>query len=131
MRPVLLGMNNPNGGDPMDPLGITGLRLISMVGEETFNAFDRDNVLREKLWRRDAARKACADVRLRLRGRTVLALGNEVWAVLGLPKARWFDKAVDGYTTWWRIPHPSGKNLQYNDAKAVTKLKKIMEDLAK
>jgi hypothetical protein len=96
-----------------------------------FNAFDRDNVLRQKEWRREDARAKCKAVRKRLEGRTVVVLGNEVWHALGLPKAVWFGSAMtaDG-TTWYRVPHPSGLNQKYNDEKNVARMRILMRDIA-
>jgi G:T/U-mismatch repair DNA glycosylase len=130
-RPVILGMNNPQGGDPMDPAGVTGRKFAIMIGSDTFSKFDRDNVLRQKLWRKDEARDVSKKVRQRLSGRVVVVLGNEVWQALGLPKANWFGKATTpDDTTWWRLPHPSGLNSMYNDQKNISKARKLMEDIA-
>jgi hypothetical protein len=61
----------------------------------------------------------------------VVALGNEVWTALGLPRAKWFGSAVTAERTkYWRVPHPSGRNLMYNDAKNRELLRELMYRLA-
>ena len=97
-----------------------------MIGKDVFDAFDKDNVLRRKEWRKWAARAAGTEVRRRLSGRVVVVLGNETWSALALPKADWFGSTTTGDTTWHKVPHPSGLNAKYNDLRCVSKVKDLM-----
>jgi hypothetical protein len=127
VRPVILGMCNPNGGEPWED-GVTTRRLVSMIGRECFESFDLDNVLRQERWSKIEARRRKTSIREKLRGRTVVVLGNEVWQALSLPKASWFCMATtaDG-TRWWRVPHPSGRSTTYNDREKIEFLAELME----
>jgi hypothetical protein len=122
LKPVILGMNSKTG----EALGLlpttgAGARLWRCTGltlREYLNSFDRMNLLEEPEWNAHGARDASKKIRHRLSGRMVIVLGSQAWTVLSLPKRLPFDEAfsVDG-TRWHMIPHPSGKNLWYNDPK--------------
>lgn len=119
-RTVLLGMNAPTGTEPLglfSPNG-AGRRLLLLSGmteadyEETF---ERRNVLDARGWLMRRARRAAGRVRSELAGRTVVVLGLQAWAALGLPRTPPYRLREENDTRWFLIPHPSGRNLYYND----------------
>jgi hypothetical protein len=125
VRPFILGLNNPQGNEALfpDPPGCAGHRLWLMVHEETgISAHDwlrrtqRVNLLSDRVLPRDyrgAARRRGAWLATQLGGRTVVLLGNAVAAAVGhvAPPLVWCGSDRD----WVMIPHPSGKNLFYNN----------------
>ena len=113
MRPLLLGMNDPSGSG--EPLGLSrsgaGTRLLSLSGlsrEEYEETFERANLLPGRVWRPIQARLRGARLREELaRGRTIVVLGKETWAALGLlqpPPARgrgtMFSSPIPVAATW-------------------------------
>lgn len=128
MRPILLGMADPHSRDPAhalfpDPPGCAGWRLWKMMDsaagvtpEYYATNFDRRNLCLTE-WDRGLAVVAAAELRGAVRpGDRVVLLGLEVWKsfLLGPPK-RPREKLVD-VAEWYYLPHPSGRNLYYNDA---------------
>lgn len=126
-KAVLLGMTNPYLGRALapHPPGCAGWRLQQMSGltrEDYERGFDKMNLLRGR-WSRSAARRAGSKMVARLCGRTVVVLGAETWRALAVgprpePGAALVlseDKITT--TTWHYLPHPSGRNLWYNDSK--------------
>ena len=131
-RPILLGMNpSDDSYTDLDPRAGSGKRILEMVGDVTFGAFERRNVLRSKLWRTIEARTKRTRLRKDLAGRTVVAFGNEVWGALALPRAPWFGSTMtkEG-SKYWRVPHPSGRNLMYNKAKNRDMLRELLYRIA-
>ena len=127
MKPLLLGMNNPLSDDPEYdiypyPEGSAGWRLWKMLPEGTTRAqyldmFDRRNLLRAREWAVPAARTAAAFLLPELAGRTVVVLGAQVRAALGLPRTEplvWRRSGPFKFD-WIAVPHPSGRNLWYNE----------------
>mgnify|MGYP007083431842 CR=1 FL=1 len=138
VKPLLLGMNNPLSDDPKYdlypyPEGSAGYRLWKMIPGDVWRrdylgSFDRRNLLRAREWNQRAAREAARALMPELHGRLVLVLGTQVRAALGLPPAEPLARMlaeVDCSPTradalrikfeWIAIPHPSGRNLWYND----------------
>jgi hypothetical protein len=126
-RPVLLGMNNPVSSDPAHalfpyPPGCTGWNLLEMLRERVpditrsryLRVFDRRNLVDGKTWSRTAARERGMWMQNALRGREVVVLGEDVRRVIGLDKLL-IEPQVKNGITWRQIPHPSGRNLWYND----------------
>jgi hypothetical protein len=127
MKPLLLGMNNPISDDPEYdlypyPERSAGWRLWKMLPGEIsrrqyLEMFDRRNLLRSRSWSQPAAREAAKVLLPELKGRLVVVLGSEVRAALGLPLS---EPLVFRRTTspvqydWVPVPHPSGRNLWYN-----------------
>lgn len=131
MRPILLGMNVPvEGYGPLDPDGPTGKRLVEIMGRDAFDEFDRDNVLDRKLWRMADARKSKVATLTKLSGRDVVALGQEVWSAMSLPKCQWLGRIHFNDGWWYRVPHPSGRNRMYNDAMWVAEARSLMRRVA-
>lgn len=127
MRPLLLGMNNPLSEDPEYdlypyPEGSTGWRLWKMLPEGTPRAqylemFDRRNLLRTREWSASAARAAAVFLLPELAGRAVVVLGTQVRSALGFPQVKplvWHRCAAHQFD-WVAVPHPSGRNLWYNE----------------
>jgi hypothetical protein len=133
-RPVLVGMNNPLHDNPRyalypAPEGVTGHRMWTMLTElcgcrrqQYLDAFDRRNVLNSRVWDRRLARQEGPRLWRELAGRTVVLLGREVVAAVGLQQPMplvWHGP--DEWRTgaqparWCYMPHPSGLNLWYNN----------------
>jgi len=126
-RPVLLGMNNPLHVDPKyalypAPVGCTGYRiwqlLKSRVPEVTridyINTFDRRNLVDGVTWDAGMARENARRLSSLLRGRVAVTLGTTVRVALGLPELLIHPQEIDG-VTWRQLPHPSGRNLWFNN----------------
>lgn len=126
MKPVLLGMNNPYGGDPKYvlapfPARSSGHRLWEMLNErcgafriDYMKRFERRNLLGTKTWSPTAARIAAVGLLGELQGREVVVLGREPADALGLPRQLVLPVNYLG-VRWRQLPHPSGRNLWYND----------------
>lgn len=132
MRPVVIGMNNPRGADPrfaLHPLPrhCAGGRLWRMLNEATgigmreyVEAFDRVNLV-DGSWRATAARERASQLRTWLVGRRAVLLGRQVQEAFRIDAAPLSEIAetvsvVPRFeTVFYCIPHPSGRNLWYND----------------
>jgi hypothetical protein len=124
---VLLGMNNPVSSAPQHalyphPPGCTGWNLWNMLQERVpglaktqyLRAFDRRNLVDGKKWNRAQARERGEQLKSQLVGREIVTLGEDVRRVLGL-ESRLIEPQTMYGATWRCIPHPSGRNLWYND----------------
>lgn len=142
-RPVLVGMNNPVSSEPEHalypyPPGCTGHRLLEMLQSRVPNAtrgeylrrFDRRNVVSLKVFDRkmaaDGARKL--DFEFFASGRTVVLLGADTVAAFAIPRLLIHPQIIGG-TTYRQIPHPSGRNLWYNDEQNKLLVSMLLEDL--
>ncbi len=127
-RPVLIGMNNPLSAEPRHalfphPPGCTGHRIYCMLRDHNpgllrghyLQAFDRMNVLDSVHWDRMAALAAGRELWVRLQGRTAVVLGAEARMALCLPEVAAIEWRKDRGVRWCLLPHPSGRNLWYND----------------
>jgi hypothetical protein len=128
---ILLGMNNPVSTKPGHelypwPEGCTGYRLHAMLSEldpaitrsAYLRMFDRRNLLRGP-WTAEGGRRVAARLRGELESRrdlNVVVLGADVWRALGLDRRTELLSHCQELTgpVWWRVPHPSGRNLWYN-----------------
>lgn len=110
----ILGMCDPSGTEPLGidgvPRGAAGHRLWQMSGlsrERWLAAFHRRNLVPTKKWSPVHARIAASEFARELRpDDVVVALGTEV------------KKALSCHALPCRVhfvPHPSGRNLAYND----------------
>ncbi len=157
-RPLLIGMNNPISTRPghelyPHPEGCTGHRLWRMLHDRTnasraayLDAFERRNLVRGLEWNRLAARARAYEMVVELygSGRTVVLLGQSVreafdFVMKGLPAA--MGGATNGLPPvlihpqeaggciWRQIPHPSGRNLWFNDAANAKLVGMLMEEL--
>lgn len=127
-RPLIVGMNNPISLDPKyalypTPRGCAGNRLYEMLREmipsvtmmDYVRRFDRINLVSGP-WSAGKARERALELLPTLVGRRVVLLGRGVQSAFrassSMPVARVLTE--DGIT-FYLLPHPSGRNLQYND----------------
>lgn len=139
------------------PEGCTGHRLWQMLHARTgasrvqyLDSFERRNLVRGREWDRVAARARAYEVVQELRdsGRTVVLLGQSVreafdyvlknngldtWAIpcgdpAGIPPVLVHPRVRAG-VTWRQIPHPSGRNLWYNEEENRKIVELLMEEL--
>jgi hypothetical protein len=128
MRPVLVGMNNPVSSDPKHalfpaPEGCTGHRLYEMLRSridisrgEYLARFDRRNVVSLRVWDKKMAAEGAAKLEQEFwgSGRTIVLLGNDTREAFGHPRSLLHPYVIGG-ATWRQVPHPSGRNLWFND----------------
>lgn len=127
-KPILVGMNNPQGNIPFfpHPPGCSGHRLWQMLSSKTgcfrqeyLDTFDRINMIPDKVWSAGAALAAQEPTWRLLEGRTVVLCGRAVPVALGYSRTPWSGLAglyeVKYRCTLYFIPHPSGMNRWYND----------------
>lgn len=139
MRPVLLGMNNPQSQRPEHalfphPPGCTGHRLWQMLNERTgctrrqyLDAFERRNMLTGP-WNMQRAKLVAPQLVEMFQGRVVVVLGSQPRRALGLEECLIHPVERDG-VTWRQIPHPSGLNRWYNDETNRRLVAMMLEDL--
>lgn len=134
MNPLLVGMNNPYGADPKyalyphPPLSAGG-RFYALVEEavglsrgEYVKRFDRINVV-DGPWSMQLARKRAPLLMVMVQDyRQVILLGRDVQNAFGMHDiAPMHERSVIVRlvprieTTFYCIPHPSGRNQWYND----------------
>jgi hypothetical protein len=124
-RPYILGLSQPQpNAPPLCPRvpGTAGNRLWAMVNEvsgitqnEWLSSTQRVNLLTDAVLPRDyrgAARRRGEFLGPLIRVRTVVLLGSDVSYAVGhdLPPLVWAEDR-----DWIMVPHPSGKNLWYNN----------------
>lgn len=159
MKPILIGMNNPvstRPGHELYPLpeGCTGNRLWKMLHQRTgatmrqyCDTFERRNLVRGLEYDRVRARARAYETWIELKGtgRTVVLLGASVreafdWVLKNQVDGPLFNDAPGlppllvhpqeaGGCTWRQIPHPSGRNLFYNEEKNREVVALLMEEL--
>lgn len=125
MRPYIIGLNQPQANRPalcIDPPGCAGHRLWQMVndasgvtGNEWLSATQRTNLLGDAVLPRDyrgAATRRGEWLAPLIRSRVVVILGQDVADALGhtYPPLVWSPDR-----DWIMVPHPSGRNLFYNN----------------
>ena len=124
MRPYVLGLNNPQGNPPLsvDPPGGTGDRLWRMINEaggvsaeDWLKGTQRANLLSDPVLPRDyksAANRRGEYLATLIASRTVIVLGQVVATPVGHtePPLVWNKER-----NWVMIPHPSGRNMFYNN----------------
>lgn len=119
-------MNNPLSQEPEHalfpyPPGCTGWRLYDMLQEacpgvlkhQYLATFDRRNLVVGD-WSVRAARLGARAMYASLCGREVVVLGNGPRDAFGLKPLLLHPQLIAGIT-WRQLPHPSGRNLWYND----------------
>jgi hypothetical protein len=129
-KPVLVGMNNPQGNEPLwpHPAGCTGHRIWRMLTDKTgasmkeyISTFERINVCDGTVWNQRAALGNREVILRRLGGRTAVLLGRPVPKALGLPAMPWLVPKIIVVAKLSltleviNIPHPSGLCHWYND----------------
>jgi hypothetical protein len=125
-RPILVGIDNPHSADPRRalmpmPTGSAGWRLWKLSGmprPEYLRAFQRVN--------------AC-DRPVIPPGSRVVVLGREAWGALGLPFATPLCEVEVPVTRtrFTLVPHPSGRNLWYNDEDNRQRVGDLLRGLAR
>jgi hypothetical protein len=130
MKPVLIGTNDPSGSlEPdhalsPDVAGNSGHRLLYFMNSvrtvpvtpaEYMSRFDRLNLVDGPWYDPRIAAATAIALDRRLRGRKVVLLGEQVRVAFGHDRAPLQSYVIDGQTTWFQIPHPSGQNRWYND----------------
>lgn len=159
LKPILMGQNNPlstRSGHELYPApdGCSGHRLWQMLNERTgasrrayLDSFDRRNLVVARTYDRTHARARAYELMCELRdsGRTIVLLGQEVRAAfdfvlksaapfqlgdkpIGLPPLIIHPQEAGG-CTWRQIPHPSGRNLWYNDPENRKVVELLLEEL--
>jgi hypothetical protein len=113
---IILGLQNPYDGEALapEPINSAGWRLWRMTGltREEYLRIDRRNLLSDDVpWDDEPGAFFARSLQP---GDIVVALGDEVRRALGLRKQLIVPVARDG-VTYRQIPHPSGRNLFYND----------------
>lgn len=138
MRPIIVGMNNPRSLAPEHvlypwPPGCAGHRLWQMFYDacgatmsQYRDAFERRNLMVGP-WLAQVARVAASSMLPGLAGRDVVLLGEEVRRAFGVvPRLPWPRDLQSSWdwspapgevepTRFYVLPHPSGRNLLYND----------------
>lgn len=142
-RPVLIGMNNPLHSEPKYalfpyPEGCTGHRIFQMLEtripnltrKQYLDAFDRRNVVNGKMWDSKEAERGAAKLEQEFwgSGRTIVLLGNDTAKAFRHPRLLLHPQVIGG-ATWRQVPHPSGRNLWYNDATNRELVARLLEDL--
>ena len=122
-------MNNPVCWKPgfelyPHPPGCTGHRIFELLRSrrpEIFRgnylqAFERQNLVIGPVFDRRAARDRAQELYAELWGsrRTVVLFGREVVRAFDIPPVLVHPQEIGG-VTWRQLPHPSGRNLWYND----------------
>jgi hypothetical protein len=99
--------------------------MLEMSVDEYEAAFERANILGAPPWETRRARFAGRRIRKTITEPAVV-LGRDAWTAMGLPSSTRYFESVENFTL---VPHPSGKNLAYNDPWMRKKLKNTIDDL--
>jgi len=136
-------MNNPVSSDPAHalyphPEGCTGHRLYEMLRSripgvkrhDYLSAFDRRNVVPYKRFDKTMAVEGAHILEREFygSGRTIVLLGADTVAAFGIPRLLVHPQIIGG-STWRQIPHPSGRNIWYNDEQNKLLVSMLLEDL--
>lgn len=123
------------------PPGCAGWRLWQMMDcsrSEYIHAFERRNLMRwAPRWIAAEAREKADAMRPGLAGREVLFLGRKVEAAflrgMKRPYLRPQDHlpATSGSFRAYTVPHPSGRNLWYNDPDNQLRAREFLADFAR
>lgn len=138
MKPILLGMNNPHSTDPSKallpvPNGSAGHRLWKLSGypeDQYLSKFERVNLVNAITWEPKAAKAAAVRISMSLSSRDVIVLGFETWKMFGLPAISPCDSIGVDSSTFYFVPHPSGRNLWYNKEENQKLVRELLRRLA-
>lgn len=143
MKPLLIGMNNPVSSRPGFelyplPTGCTGHRIYEMLREilpdirrdQYLTTFERRNLVVGPVFDKATARNAAADITKELWGsrRTVVLFGRDVQLAFGIPPLLVTPQLIGG-TNWIQVPHPSGRNLWFNDTRNRRRVGRVLAAL--
>ncbi len=139
VRPLIVGEDNPYGGDDEyalypHPEGCSGHRLCCLIlgmGRSRYlREFDRCNLVQGK-WSIARARERVADLHRECLSlgwdRRFILLGSRVCSAWGIP-FRPFEQWCTG--TVLILPHPSGRNLMWNEPGAFTRTRSAVLEFA-
>lgn len=140
MKPLLIGEDNPRSLDPRYalyplPKGCAGWRLcfkiLGLTEREYLRTFDRVNLC-EGPWDLVRARARSALI-LAGEPRTLILLGSKVAQAFGadfsvFTGAVWGSalSGSRGCFTAYRLPHPSGRCLEWNDPGAIDRARGLL-----
>lgn len=138
---VFVGEAPSRNGNPDDPLGMgpgSGARLADLMGMEQVSfcqRFARFNLNRHHSSMFDVSEakynaQAIIWAGMR-RGDIAVLLGRKVAAVFGLNLAPWFTWHEKGGRNLLVMPHPSGKNLWWNDEDNQQQARRVLSTLHK
>lgn len=156
MKPILVGIDNPHSNDPRHalapyPENSSGWRLWMMLHDwcgmsrgEYMKAFDRRNLNPQKFQKLASTTVlnfACTYAMARIlgslgSGSRVVLIGDEVRRSIPYLKKQIVHPQVveDMRSTrgiiFYQIPHPSGRNLIYNDPTMRNLIALLLKDLA-
>lgn len=141
MKPIILGMNNPKSSDPLkvllptDEPGSAGNRLwnmTEMTETQYLLAFDRRNLLSSRTWRNRAAIVAAQKFMEELPERSeVVVLGRLVWFAFDFEIVPPCERRITANgSKFYFVPHPSGKNLWYNDEDNGKRVGRLLRSLS-
>ena len=134
LKPLLIGMAQSDGGRgrPLLPSSDGGsgaadrlMRIANMDRDEYLASFRRCNLLPNGHWSGPRARLRGAKLMHELRGR-VIVLGRQTWHALWLPRVEFFGWVETGEARFILLPHPSGRNLLYNDRRNIEAARRIL-----
>lgn len=126
-RPVLLGMNNPQGNEAFDPTipNTSGWRIFKMLQmrvpkashELYLRVFDRRNLIEGIEWHPFEAQRIAQETKLweSLTDRDVIVFGDAVRQALDLPIVQKVVLCEHKGVKWRFLPHPSGRAQWYNE----------------
>lgn len=123
----------PGYPEPLPPCSRVGRKLANLanLSEERYaRAFDRVNVFDRPMqgWdAREAQDRARRIIDL-VRHRRVVLLGRRVARAFRI-SAEWFEEVRCWNTEWYVMPHPSGRNLWYNDPRNTKEAREFLSDL--
>lgn len=142
-RTVLIGANNPLSSDSDRalypyPEGATGWRLWRIFNDaygtprsQWLQIFDRRNVMGGKTWNMDRARITGRTLRNELVQASAVVFGHDARVALRLPERPWLVPTVEDDGLVWRFaPHPSRRNMYYNDPVARQNVALMLWELA-
>lgn len=128
MRPILVGEDNPYGGDPYfalypAPDGCSGHRLccniLCMSRDDYLLEFQRANLCDSRWSAREARLRAAELVKTNFR---IITLGKKVASAFGLDFAPFCETATEVREGWsvsvssvLMLPHPSGRCRTWNE----------------
>lgn len=135
-------MNNPVSTLPGHelypvPKGCTGHRLWTMLAARTGakmteyrDTFERRNLVRGVTFDKLHAKARAHEITCELEnsGRTIVLLGQDVRKAFGHPPVLIHPQVIGG-CTWRQIPHPSGRNMYYNDPENKKVVELLLEEL--
>lgn len=134
-------MNNPLNSDPRyalfpAPTGSTGYRIWEMLHskdpsifrKDYIDGFERVNLVDDRVWNSFVAESNASRLPSRYAGRTIVVFGEECRRAIGLPKMLIHPVEQHG-VTWRQLPHPSGRNLWFNDPECYDLAASLLHEL--